>query len=186
MSTALNSPEQRCLVRNVPYSAESSGTFIRTTAEERKRYRVLAQLARVELAFADPEHARNERSVHQNARAENLVEVHNADGSSTQLTPEYWRHEWRSLPDYDGPPMRAPSGPVFSRSDGFGIPSAPSAGTELGITQEPDTRRRRPDSGLAGWSQWYLEAQAGDYPDAYAPPSAGGRGWCPKLAGVGE
>ena len=93
---------------------------------------------------------------------------------------------WQSFPGYDGPPMRAPSGTEYWTHRKI-MPLERATATELGITQEPDDGRKC-ENGAIGYANWYMEDLLATrlVTDRFDHPSAGGRGWCPKLARVGE
>ena len=156
------------------------------------------------LLAEEPVHARKERGIYEHANARTLVPILNPDGTVTRLTPEYWRHEWRSMPDYDGPPMKPPSGVIFEELQSGRL-----------RVDEWTIRKRRPKRGFVGknkadgfvdprsWfggrgivddlAEWQppsaryaREQKAARAVGLFKAPSEGGRGWCPKLAGVGE
>lgn len=177
MSTALNSPERLEQLRDLP----------RVTAADRERYKRWEQEARAELAEVEPVSARLERAYMQAAMSRKswLVLRRPGDGD-VPITRAEWRSHWRSLPDYDGPPMRAPSGVRWwshEGVDGFRRLVLPldtvhflGAWTEhliaAGAESRPQSAREK------------REFRAREVAHAYSHPSAGGRGWCPKLAEV--
>lgn len=132
------------------------------------------------LLVEEPVHARKERGIYEHAYARSLVAIPNPDGTVTHLTPEYWRHEWRSMPDYDGPPMRAPSGVRVSIGTG---PSDLIFSSALYPPKKKGELPRMVYTKIAITSPW---TEVDPSLDDYAHPSAGGRGWCPKLVGVKE
>jgi hypothetical protein len=148
----------------------------RATVADRAVYQAWETQARAELDRCEPEHAVKERLTH-----------YEDDGS------------WRSLPDYDGPPMRAPSGVGWWRFDAPGEPlSVPieaviRASIERWVTHirglaystAPDDGRKD-EHGVIRYASWYMENFGGTrmITDCFDLPSKGGRGWCPKLAGV--
>lgn len=143
------------------------------TAADRERYKQWEQEARAELAEAEPGHARDERA--RNALL----------GTRDGFPLAEWHQWWRSLPDYDGPPMRAPSGVGYWTHREI-TPFEHAAAAELGITQEPDDARKDEHGNLilARWVTENLFAVIADL--RFAHPSTGGRGWCRGLAGVSE
>jgi hypothetical protein len=111
------------------------------------------------------------------------------------VSREAWRKQWRSMPDYDGPTMRAPSGVQFNyrfMDDGFGTLQLPLRVYRergdwhnhiegLEPSQYPNFERKREDGSTVGANWWWETALE---LSRFDPPSKGGRGWCPKLAGV--
>jgi len=173
--------------RSIPYAGASS-PIPRTTAEERAAITHLAAIAHLDLLSYEPEHALLERNAHRAAQYRNRIDPqpHKAVGENPgglRVTASEWRARWRSLPDYDGPPMRAPSGfvvrfPAVEAAEPFG------AGVErdklhrhLRLLGGEKVRSRRNDTVDA--VREYGMAGALSYEQ---PPR--GRGWCPKLAGV--
>ena len=159
------------------------------TEEQRFALMHLAADAHVELLHCEPEHAKRERHKHRAARFRDMVDlqshkVTDEDPGELAITEREWREHWRSLPDYDGPPMRAPSGTEYWPHRKI-MPLECAAATELGITQEPDDGRKD-EYGVVRYADWYVEEFLAMVTDCFAPPSLGGRGWCPKLAGVSE
>lgn len=163
----------------------------RVTVADRERYKRWEMEASKELALVEERYSAEERGFSHLARSDREVDLepHISPRRTDRVVlmdEDTWRSHWRSLPDYEGPPMRAPSG-VRWRSregaDGFrrlALPLQPvyflwtehliAAGAE---PQHPSARENR-------------EFRAREAVHAYSHPSAGGRGWCPKLAGVGE
>ena len=163
------------------------------TAADRERYKQWEQGARAELAEVEPEHARDERKEYQFARKFDRVDTlphWPVLRLGDVISNSEWRSHWRSLPDYDGPPMRTPSGvmirfvretraedeelvfgsgvvPVFVAPISGGHPLRHLLEAHL-IKKHPQKKREIPDETF------------------YLPPSKGGRGWCPKLAEVSE
>ncbi len=180
MSTA------RAITRSIPYAGPSP--MPRATAEERFEYEHAAAIAALELVSYEPHEAMLERARWRNWRDyEDMVE----------FVRDFAAH-WRSLPDYDGPPMRAPSG-VEWRFDVPGEPLAVPIGVVIRASSErwamhirgvaysttPDDGRKD-EHGVVRFASWYMENFGGTrlITDCFDPPSKGGRGWCPKLAGV--
>ena len=124
----------------------------------------------------EPVHARKERGIYEHANARTLVAIRKQDGSVTHLTPEYWRHEWRSMPNYDGPPMRAPSGVRVS------IGTGPSDLIHLSVLHPPENEGD--PSRMVHTKIAIVTPQTDVDPpwNAFVSPSAGGRGWCRGLA----
>lgn len=147
-------------VRTIPYAGVSN-PMPRTTAWERAVYQAWETQARAELALYEPEHAAKERLTH-----------YEDDGS------------WRSLPDYDGPPMRAPSG--------FVVRFPAIEAVEPFDQRERDELHRRLRS-LGAQKKRARRVEAADAVRAFGmagalcfEPPLRGRGWCPGLAGVGK
>lgn len=184
----------------------------RVSAEDRERYEIWNRQARMMLAEVDPPHAARERIAH--------ISVVAADGAARRargyrargyvprhVSMRQWFRDWRSLPDYDGPPMRAPSGvvltwvdPVSRRPVRPGYPGprrldVPIYGTDAQC--EANERlylgSRRPACSLRDWLEylrldyvpgWIERPMPSVTDEHFLRPSEGGRGWCPKLAGV--
>jgi len=140
----------------------------RVTAADRERYKRLARGDGELLSLYEPEHSWLERK-------QNMLL-----GTRDGFPLAEWHQWWRSLPDYDGPPMRAPSGTDYHRvfrADGssrVSIPLRVEAPSFVGNAQ--------------------LAALFGEVEEYCGPRDWGGphiapcpfRGWCPKLAGVSE
>jgi hypothetical protein len=152
------------------------------TAADRERYKRWEQEARAELAEVEPPSARIERAYLRAAmrrRGWVVLRGHYAAGD-TPLTRDEWRDHWRSLPDYDGPPMRAPSGVRVS------IGTGPSDLILFSALYPPKKKGELPRmvyTKVAITSPW---TEIDPPLDDYGHPSAGGRGWCRGLAGVSE
>ena len=161
----------------------------RVTAADRERYKQWEQEARAELVRAEPISPRLERAYLQAAMLrKSWLVLHRPGEGDVPITRDAWRNYWRSLPDYDGPPMRAPSGTDYHRvfrADGSSRVSIPlrvegevaAAGVPLAMLfgeieeyHEPSSRELR--------ERFVINK----YKAIFGAPSAGGRGWCPKLA----
>lgn len=175
-----------------PYTEESARATSRVTAEERERYidwqyDLDDDLAAIESECRMP--SERERQCHRENVGYGVVEP--APHKQPEMfvvsgygpTPGEWRSYWRSLPDYDGPPMRAPSGLVVRFPAVEGIDEA-----ERAARRELRTHLRAQGYGLV-----YPDDDRHDGMRAYRRfgvqmlfdrPDEGGRGWCPKLAGV--
>ena len=172
-----------------------------TTAEERIRYRLWENKARSVLHDAESDETRWERAIEIATRQNEQVIV---GYERKKLNRDQWRAHWRSLPEYDGPPMRAPSGPVFEFVDWTGTPSqefSDISGSRVelreAITDEYAEQRagllqrfaalaRRGNCEYMRRSNDTAELMGESTLDLYDPPSRGGRGWCPKPAGVSQ
>ena len=159
----------------------------RVSAEDRRRYGNMQSAAEIQLELYEPLHSRRERRLAlRHGRSVVWLEPHNPE--SLHMHPLLWRKHWRSLPDYDGPPMRAPSGPVweweryFDGSVELDVPL--SATTEQEGRTQHDTLQNK----LMGMGAEYVPQtpprSASPRGRLFDAPSKGGRGWCPKLAGV--
>lgn len=158
----------------------------RVTVADRERYKRWEQESRAELAEVEPTSTRLERAYLQAAMLRKLwLVLHRPGEGDVPITRAEWHSHWRSLPDYDGPPMRAPSGVGYWTHREI-TPFEHAAAAELGITQEPDDARKDEHGNLilARWVTENLFAVIADL--RFALPSAGGRGWCRGLAGVSE
>lgn len=160
----------------------------RVTVADRERYKRWEQESRADLAEAEPEHSQIERA-HDRYRIRDWVDLRphrTAIDHADAIRRDVWRSHWRSLPDYDGPPMRAPSGTEYWTHREI-VPFEHAAAIELGITQEPDDGRKD-EYGVARYANWYMENFWATrlVTDCFDHPSTGGRGWCPKLAEAGE
>ena len=162
----------KATVHHVPYTAESASVTPRTTAEERTKWRFIAQRDYYICREVEPEDSWRNRVFWRTLGTEGRQQA----GQDT-------REEIRSQPDYDGPPMRAPSGLVVRFPAVEGIDEA-----ERAARRELRTHLRAQGYGLV-----YLDDDRHDGMRAYRrfgvqmlfdPPAQGGRGWCPKLAGV--
>ena len=151
------------------------------TAADRERYAQWEQEARAALAEVEPPSARIERAY-----------------SRAAMRRNEWRTHWRSLPDYDGPPMRSPSGVYWV--GGWSPSLVPIVPVHYSTRWSdhlkgldprvlPDVHRQVGDFvRTATWFEEHLTTIEFAFPSdkRFIPPSKGGRGWCPKLAGVGE
>lgn len=178
----------------------------RTTGPQRVKYAAIAVEMRKELGDREPYHSHRERKNSRLAQRAGCVDLcpysKESDGlSRTLLTIEQWLARWRSCHGYDGPPTRAPSGVEFHYriiDDGFGVlqvplrvhtnpESWPRHIEGLEPSQEPDYGRVS-ERGVVKFASWCMENFNGwgAIPICFDPPSKGGRGWCPALAGVGK
>lgn len=158
------------------------------TGPQRVKYAAIAVEMRKELGDWEPYRSHRERANSRLAQRAECVDLcpysKESDGlSRTLLTIEQWRAHWRSLPDYDGPPMRAPSGfvvrfPAVEAAEPFGA----------GVERDKLHRHLRE---LGGEKKRVRRNDTADAVRAFGltgalcyeqPPR--GRGWCPKLAGV--
>ncbi len=161
----------------------------RVTAEDRERYKRWEQEARAELAEVEPEHSQIERAYDRH-RIGDWVDFRphrTAIDHADAIRRDVWRNHWRSLPDYDGPPMRAPSGPVFVSIGSNIFEKLPDEYHEqrAGLLRQFAAMARRGELSVVSPDRSTLDGV--EVPaDLYGHPAAGGRGWCPKLAGVGE
>ena len=94
----------KATVHHVPYTAESASVTPRTTAEERTKWRFIAQRDYYICREVEPEDSWRNRVFWRTLGTEGRQQA----GQDT-------REEIRSQPDYDGPPMRAPSGTDYHR-----------------------------------------------------------------------
>lgn len=182
----------RAIVQPSPYTAESASPVPRTTAEERSKWRFIALRDYYLCRETEPEDSWRNRVFWRGLGTEGRKQA-----SEDTLA------EIRSLPDYDGPPMRAPSGPAlfdadgnmclepYCRSDLAGYlanqehllgehpPKKAASKEERKIRREARRalaeHRKREDR-----ARWQRKCDPSDPTDPYK----GGRGWCPKLAGV--
>lgn len=150
----------------------------RVTAADRERYKRWEQEARAELAEVEPTSTRLERAYLQAAMLRKLwLVLHRPGEGDVPITRAEWHSHWRSLSDYDGPPMRAPSG-VRTLIGGGEM--------DLIVSSRLESADGKPSRFLAIQMRVAYPGCNKVPSDAYAPPSAGGRGWCPKLAGVSK
>lgn len=174
--------------RSIPYAGVSN-PMPRTTGQQRVKYAAIAVEMRKELGDCEPYHSHRERANSRLAQRAECVDLcpysKESDGLSlTLLTIEQWRAHWRSLPDYDGPPMRAPSGFIVR------FPAVEAADPSGSILERDELHRRL--RALGAQKKRARRVDAADAVRAFGmagalcfdPPSKGGRGWCPKLAGV--
>lgn len=159
----------------------------RVTGPQRAKYATIAVEMRKELGDWEPYHSHRERANSRLAQRAECVDLcpysKASDGlSQTLLTIEHWRAHWRSLPDYDGPPMRAPSGAVVRFPAVEPIDEQRRSGRD-------DLREHVRSLGgerRAHFRDGARAYEAFGHMPPYAPPSEGGRGWCPGLAWVGK
>jgi len=122
----------------------------------------------------EPEHAVVERALHRGSRLSRLVRV-----GSYEYSEAWWKHEWRSLPDYDGG-GNASSGILR----GFGYDAGSAEMLEhitmiwvrsgyFGVVSKDQSARELHEMFMSGTREQF-----------FGTPENGGRGWCPKLAGV--
>lgn len=152
------------------------------TAADRERYAQWEQEARAALAEVEPPSARIERAYLRAAMRRRgwVVLRGHYDAGDTPLTRDEWRDHWRSLPDYDGPPMKPPSGVRVSIGTG---PSDLIFSSALYPPKKKGELPRMVYTKIAITSPW---TEVDPSLDDYAHPSAGGRGWCRGLAGVSK
>lgn len=166
----------KATVHHVPYTAESASPVPRTTAEERAKWQWAAKRDYYLCREVEPEDSWRNRVFWRTLGVEGRKQA-------SQDT----REEIRSQPDYDGPPMRAPSGVQYhwrERADGSRNLTTPLRVSEfhlLGPIRSYDLATHF--GGVEESSDLPKESPA-DEMSTYRAPSAGGRGWCPILAGV--
>ena len=171
-----------------PYTEESARATSRTTAEERTKWRFIAQRDYYICRETEPEDSWRNRVFWRGLGTEGRKQA-----SEDTLA------EIRSLPDYDGPPMRAPSGPVFefARGSDIVIGQAPVENGTVFLSAETEKRARGRNSVLqrlaeiarSGFEVTHVRPSNAELIgeatlDLFDLPSQGGRGWCPKLAGA--
>lgn len=186
-----HSPEA-CARAGIPYTPEW-----RERVEGRLSSMEIEQrMARRRLAQNEPEHSRLEREKALVAREHKRAAV---DAYAYRdVTIEQWRAHWRSLPDYDGPPMRSPSGVEFEelrsgRLCVFGYRThKKESGWFRGANKsegmaDPDLYfgprvHLPPDAEYVLQGQRWGVVVASSREQLFARPSDGGHGWCSKLA----
>lgn len=182
---------QACARAGIPYTPEW-----RERVEGRlSNMEIETRFARRQCALCEPEHAAVERALHRGSREKGLVRVGTAEYSEA-----WWKHEWRSMPDYDGG-GNAPSGPRFyfqSTDNWYGEPDvSPRLLCELlDWRLDTDDEERGELRALfvtadeceeQPWGHWDYEEGEDEGPPfdrLFAAPSEGGRGWCPERAGI--
>ena len=148
---------QRCARAGIP----------ETTAEERSQNFTREMSAFAGLLLIEPLHAREERDATMKP--------------SYRTLPRYW---WRSLPDYDGGPMRAPSGfvvrfPALEPVEPFAVEY--DRALLIGLLRSLGATRKRKRKHRSDTAEALARlGRAGGR--LFEPPSEGGRGWCPLLA----
>lgn len=168
----------------------------RVTAEQRERYDAWEVACRVELDLCETKDFFEERRRLRQARAFGQVPM--PESPNNEWPMRAWISYWRSLPDYSGPPMRAPSGVRWARDYETGLLNAQMSlcfgliwwhkhirGLEDGVRCDDG---RKDEHGVVRYANWYMENSGATrmITDCLNPPSKGGRGWCPGLAGVGK
>ena len=180
----------------------------RVSAEDRRRYGNMQSAAEIQLELYEPLHSRRERRLAlRHGRSVVWLEPHNPE--SLHMHPLLWRKHWRSLPDYDGPPMRTPSGAILTRVDpvsrrpvkpGYRGPTrldVPVHATNERVPEEEETTLPGSKCVLMTLRDWLTRALGAQQhrnlhalaretteQSLYDRPAQNGRGWCPALAGV--
>ena len=121
---------------------------------------------------------------------------HRSLGDIYVMTLDEWRAWWRSQPDYDGGPQRAPSGVRLCEAEVSDLRGSTLVPSGRAWVVDDDARGRavllQHLASLARGAGAVIERGPGGLLRAaeeqfslspwYALPSEGGRGWCPRLA----
>lgn len=191
-----HSPEA-CARAGIPYTPEW---------RERVGSPIYGSISPMEYAVMDtdsstvePAHAVLERALDRGSRLKGLVRV-----GEHEYSKAWWKHEWRTMPDYDGG-GNAPSGVIFEELRSGRLQVDTHLVNKRRVKRGFVGRNKAegmvdPRSYFPGWhlverefavwcapsARYGLEQKAARGGGLFAPPSEGGRGWCPKLATVND